>query len=138
MRKRQGEGGSKTENKILLPNEGSFEVITDLGRNNDKVRRIGEAVSARKKVRASNMGIWVAVSELEVRARMNRGAKEKKAKQQPGGGARGKVGEIKEILDARGSMNLGDREYKVAWVGYGYKFDSWLPEHELFHASRLV
>ena len=64
---------------------------------------MGEAVSIRKKVHALNMGDFVALNELEAKVTMRRSTKEKKVRPQPGGGSRGNVHEIKEILDARGS-----------------------------------
>ena len=49
---KKAEGGSKTGANVALANEGPFEVLEVLGSNAYSVRRIGEAVSIRKKIHA--------------------------------------------------------------------------------------
>ena len=57
----KAEGGSKTGAKVTLASEGTFEVLEVLGSNAYRVRRIGEAVSIRKKAHAENMGPYIKV-----------------------------------------------------------------------------
>ena len=42
------------------------------------------------------------------------------------------------MVGSRGSLADEDNEYKVRWLGFEEKDDSWLPEAELFHCPGLV
>ena len=70
---------------------------------------------------------------------MGRGPYKKKEKQTPKAkSAKNKVWEVSEVVWSSGSLANEDKEYKVRWLGFEEKDDSWLPEAELFHCSRPV
>jgi hypothetical protein len=80
---KKAEGGSKTGAKVALANEGPFEVLEVQGANTYSVRRIGEAVSIRKKIHAENMGPYSDIREVEAKVSGLRGPYKKKEKQGP-------------------------------------------------------
>jgi hypothetical protein len=136
---KKAEGGSKTGAKVALANEGPFEVLEVLGVHTYSVRRIGEAVSIRKKIHAENMGPYSDIKEVEAKVSRLRGPYKKKKKQQPKAkAAKNKVWEVSEVVGSRGSLADKNKEYQVRWAGFEKKDDSWLPEAELFHCSRLA
>ena len=102
---KKSEGGSKTEAKVALANEGPFEVLEVLGSTTYSVRRIGEAVSIRKKIHAENMGPYADIKEIEAKFSGLRGPYKKKVKQAPKAkSTKSKVWEVSEVVDSRGSL----------------------------------
>ena len=98
-------------------------------------------MSIRKKIHAENMGAYSDIKEVEAKVSGLRGPYKKKKKQQPKAkSAKNKVWEVSEVVGSRGSLadSCKNKEYQVRWAGFEEKDDSWLPEAELFHCSRLV